>query len=122
MITPDELWSEALRQCGEASTTSATEAARRLAIAALYYATYHAAGRVVAVDTTASNSNHERLFAALRDSREVAVQRAALRYRSLKALRVRSHYYLREHVGSQDLGQAQHHARAVRTLLRLDSE
>lgn len=121
MITPEELWSEALRQCGEASTTATSEAARRLAIAALYYATYHAAGTVVAVDTAASNSNHERLLVAMKESRDVHVRRAALRYQNLKALRVRSHYYLRDHIGRQDLVQARHNAEAVRSLLRLDS-
>ena len=118
MITPEELWDEALLHCERAQAAESTEAARRLAIAALYYATYHFTGRVVGVDTSANDSNHERLLQALKHSREVHVRRAAQRYDGLKLLRVKSHYHLRLQIGAQELLVARNHARAVRALLR----
>ncbi|MDC0722207.1 hypothetical protein [Nannocystis bainbridge] len=121
MITPEELWAEALGHCERAQSAEATEASRRLAIAALYYATYHFTGKAMGFDTGASDSNHERLLQLLRHSREVHVRRAAQRYDGLKLLRVKSHYHLRLQIGAQELLVARNHARAVRSLLRLDS-
>ncbi|PCC70401.1 hypothetical protein SAMN02745121_07931 [Nannocystis exedens] len=120
MITPEELWAEALLHCERAQTIEATEAARRLAIAAFYYATYHFTGRAVSLDTSASDSNHERLLQLLKHSREVHMRRAAQRYDGLKLLRVKSHYHLRLQIGAQELLVARNHARAVRALVRLE--
>ncbi|WP_434421777.1 hypothetical protein [Nannocystis pusilla] len=117
MITPEELWDEALLHCERAQAAESTEAARRLAIAALDDATYHFTGRAVGLDTSANDSNQERLLQVLKYSREV--RRAAQRYDGLKLLRVKSHYHLRLQIGTQELVVARNHARAVRALLRI---
>ncbi|WAS93396.1 hypothetical protein [Nannocystis punicea] len=116
MITPDALWTEALRQLDQAET----EAARRVAIATLYYAIYHSAGSSLGLDTSASDSNHERLHGLLAGSREANHRRAAQRYRNLRTLRVRSHYYLHAEVSEGHVELALSHARAVRALLRFE--
>jgi hypothetical protein len=61
VITPEELWDEALLHCERAQAAESTEAARRLAIAALYYATYHFTGRAVGLVAR----NHARAVRAL---------------------------------------------------------
>lgn len=114
MIEPADLWTEALRQQAAVAGVD-TEAARRLAVTALYYATFHVAGRALGFSTADAGEIHNKFFLLLCERNA----RAAGRFNSLRKLRVKAHYFLREHVSSQDLQVARHHADAVLTLLGL---
>lgn len=113
MIQPNDLWIEALNQ--HTAALDQSEAARRFAVAALYYAIFHVAGRSLSFDTGASNSNHEAFFQLLKAQN----RKAAERFQNLRVLRVRAHYSLGRTVTRQDLQLAFSNANAVRKLMDL---
>lgn len=107
-----ELWQEALAQAQLATT----EAQRRFAISALYFAVYHAACVVVEVDPTEGDSNHRRLVDALAGHSA----KVASRLQGLKVRRVRAQYDLSTSISQQDVDLARAAAVAVRQMLRID--
>lgn len=111
MITPQDLWVDAVEQAHRAST----EVAQRQAITALYYALYHTVGERVRVSTSEADSNHARVLHALKEVHG----RAAARYNNVRVLRVQAQYNLHRNIGANDLRLAHEGALAVCGMLRL---
>lgn len=111
MITPYQLLQEALLQ----AQSAVTEPACRIAIAALYYAVYHAAGVAIGLETNQGNSNHAELSYRIKHKNA----KIGARFEALKTLRVRAHYDLEKTLSTQDVVLARNHALALWEMLGL---
>ena len=118
MMTCDDAWTEA--EAGALELAERSEFWRRTAISRVYYAVYHRTGRLVGIDPSGANSNHQRLLDAVKAAKGKEWVRAGIRLKQLQLARVKADYYLGNDITRQDVVMALENARAVRQLLSAD--
>ena len=109
MITPLELWQHAVVLT---VPTPVSEAGRRLAVARLYYAAFHAVGQQLSFDTGPPHG-HQRLIEHLKHSRGKPQAIAGGRLESLRDARVKADYKIGLAFASHEVGMAVNHATTV---------